>query len=274
MTIDTVNHNSPARAQAAPTKVSVPLAKPLSSLDQVWRLAGNLGQSSLLPASLTKNPKTTQANVTLILLYGAELGLAPMQSIQEIYVVNGRPQISGRLWLAKVREAGHRVEKIEHTAEVCTIKITRGDTGEDWEETFTIEDARRAKLLSKDTYQQHPKRMLLWRAVANCATAICPEVAMGFGAELPEPDQPNPAPEVALAVAVDARTRSTPAEPEDTVDADLVEDEPSEEELRQELLELAAQHTRPDGVPADYECICGALGEHFEDECPTSGAVR
>ncbi|GHE33083.1 hypothetical protein GCM10017673_40010 [Streptosporangium violaceochromogenes] len=270
MTIDTVN-NAPV-VQQAPPKVAVPLARPLSSLDQAWRLAANLGQSSLLPASLTKNPRTTQANVMLILMYGAELGLTPMQSIQEIYVVNGRPQISGRLWLAKVREAGHRVDKIEHTAEVCTIKITRGDTGEEWEETFTIHDARTAKLLSKDTYQQHPKRMLLWRAVANCATAICPEVAMGYGAELPEPDQ-QPAPEVALAVAVDARTPPA-AEPADTVDADVLEDQPSDDDIRRELLDLAAQHQQPDtaGPAADYACLCGAVGDHYEDECPNGGA--
>ncbi|WP_068924947.1 hypothetical protein [Planobispora rosea] len=267
MTVDTVNNEA---LPAVPTPV--PLAQPLSNLDQAWRLAKALAQSSLLPTSLTKNPRTTQANVTLILLYGAELGLAPMQAIQEIYVVNGRPQISGRLWLAKVRSAGHRVEKLKHTAEECTIRITRGDTGEEWEETFTIEDAHRAKLLGKDTYQQHPKRMLLWRAVANCATAICPEVAMGFGAELPEPET---SPEEALAVAVDARTE-TPAEPSDTVDAVLVEDEPDEDALRRELLDIAAQHVPADrpAVPADYDCVCGAVGEHFEDDCPNSAAIR
>ena len=98
---------------------------------------------------------------------------------------------------------------------------------------------------------------------------------MGFGADLPEPDRPETAPEVALAVAVDARTPAA-EEPADTVDADLV-DEPDEDTIRQELLDMAAQHTQTDrpAFPAGYECeICGATGKHFEDECPNSGTVR
>ncbi|WP_062434874.1 hypothetical protein [Herbidospora daliensis] len=272
--VENTNGNTPAvpaPQQPPMAKAPVPLGAPLSDLDQAWRLAGALMQSYLLPASLTKNPKATQANVTLILLYGAELGLAPMQSIQEIYVVNGRPQLSGRLWLAKVRSAGHKVEKVVHTAQECTIRITRGDTGEDWEETFTIDDARLAGLLGKDTYKQHPKRMLLWRAVANCATGICPEVAMGFGSELPDEDAPPPPPEVSLARAVDARTTPAAQPPaEDIADGEIVDDTP-DEALREEILGIANAHTSGSADGGPLTCtIC--MGPHDESDCPDGGA--
>ncbi len=131
-------------------KPSVLLAHPPVDIEQAWRAAGTLALTNLLPKGLyANNPETTRANVTLILWYGAELGLSPMQALQSIYVVEGRPQLSGQLWLAKVREASHKVTKGTHTAEECTITITRGDTGEAWTETFTIDDAKRAKLAGK-----------------------------------------------------------------------------------------------------------------------------
>lgn len=257
MTTTQENGTLPAvRQQPAKAPVPVPLARPLTDLDQAWRAAGILARGGLLPKALYSNrsPEQTQANVALILWYGAELGISPVQALQEIYVVHGRPQISGRLWLAKLREAGHLVSVVEHTTKVCTIKIVRGDTGEEHTETFTWEDAGLAKLTGKDTYRQHPKRMLLWRCAANAATIIAPEVAMGFGAEPPEEgQQQNPG--AALAEAVDVRTPSAEPESADVRDAEVVEDQPAEpeqddEERRQEVLNIAAEFT---GKPDDED---------------------
>lgn len=264
MTVERVeNNNLPAARPTA--RVPIPLGRALTEFDQVWRLAGNLAQSPLLPTSLTKNANKTQANVALIIMYGAELGLAPMQALQSIYVVNGRPQMSGQLWLAKVREAGHKVEKLEHTAAKCTIRITRGDSGEQWTETFTIEEARTAGLAGKDVWKAYPKRMLQWRAVSNCATSICPEVALGFGLE---ENEPEPDVSQALAQAVDARTPQPEPEPaeDDVQDAEVVEDEPqqSDEEVREELLRMAAEH-QGDGEQADVWPETAEPGSWGED---------
>jgi hypothetical protein len=265
------NTNLPA--VRLPKAVAVPLAQPLADMDQAWRAAGILARSRLLPKALyTGTPEQVQANVTLVLWYGAELGLPPMQALQSIYVVNGKPQLSGQLWLSKVREAGHqafiacqhcdrapeahpkwdteedhRYVK-DHDETRCTMTIVRGDSGDRHSETFTIEDARRAKLTGKDVWQQWPKRMLQWRAASTCATTICPEVALGYGMEGDEVAADVPDPDTSLAQAVDARTE--PPEPADVQDADVVADpdaikaeEAADDEARQEVLKLAAEHT-------------------------------
>ena len=260
MTIERAQEAAPAQLATRQHKTPVPLSQPLADMDQAWRAAGILARAGLLPKALYgRDPENTQANVTLILWYGAELGLAPMQAIQSIYVVNGRPQMSGQLWMAKVREAGHTVEKLEHTAERCVVKITRGDTGESWTEEFTIGDAKVAKLTGKDVWQQYPKRMLLWRAVAHCATAICPEVALGFS-EGDNPDEIAESPDTALARAVDARSETPPAgqgdkAEEEVTDAELVDEEAlaaADEEARAQLLAMEQQHLagEDDGWPA------------------------
>lgn len=262
MTIERAEDTRPA--QPAEPRPPVALSKPLADIDQAWRMASALAQSSIIPNDL----RNKASNVLVILMYGQELGFSPMQSLQSIYVVNNRPQMSGQAWIAKVREAGHRhfiackhcdASPEQHAADSghryaadhdptrCTVTIVRGDTGERHSETFTWADAERAKLAKKDTYLQHPKRMLLWRAVSNCATIICPEVAMGFGAELPD-EGPAESTAQALAHAVDARTEA-PAD--DVTDAEVVE--PSEddlaaadEEARKQVLAMQQQHLGED----------------------------
>lgn len=270
--------NLPAVRQ--PARVAVQLAQPLADMDQAWRAAGILARSRLLPAALyTGNPEQVQANVTLVLWYGAELGLPPMQAIQNIYVVKGKPQLAGQLWLSKVREAGHqafvackqcdlapeqhpavatsgqhRYDK-DHDETRCTWTIIRGDTGDRHSETFTIEDAVRAGLCTlKDgrpysrsskgepkPWESWTKRMLMWRTLTSAATTICPEVALGYGMEGDEVVTDEPSAEQSLAQAVDARIEPVqPTEPDDVQDAEIVPD-PDAEAAQREADEQARQ---------------------------------
>lgn len=245
MTIERAENNLPA-PQKPP--VAVTLSRPLTDIDQAWRMATALSKSSLLPDAL----RNRASDVLTMILYGQDLGLSPMQSIQGVYVVKGKPMLAAQTWIALTRRAGHRLSVLEHTAETCTVEITRGDTGEKHAETFTIEDARTAKLTSNDTYSKYPKRMLLARAVSNCCRFICPEIALGFGVEGEFEEPAGPSPDQALAHAVDARTQAAPDEPDEVHDAEVV-DEPtqSDEEVRRELLDLAAQHQAVNGFDAD-----------------------
>ena len=97
--------------------------------------------------------------------------------------------------------------------------------------------------------------MLLARAVSNCCRFICPEIALGFAVE-GEYDDLAPAPEVALAQAVDARTE-TPADDGDVHDAEVVEPSPedlarADEQARQEVLGIAAEHEQQGDNPLSY----------------------
>jgi hypothetical protein len=92
--------------------------------------------------------------------------------------------------------------------------------------------------------------MLLWRAVSNCATIICPEVAMGFGSELPEEVAATDTAH-ALAEVVDARTAPAEAEPVDVTDAEVVEEDlaAADEAARAEVLNIQDEFT---GDPTTY----------------------
>jgi hypothetical protein len=216
--------------EVATTDRSFPVASAGLDLDQLMEVSKLMATSSILPQALRGKP----ADVFITIMYGQELGMTPMQSILGIYVVNGRPGLSGQTWLARVRQAGHRVTVSDHTEKTCTVTITRGDTGEDHTETFTWADAERAKLTGKDVWKSWPKRMLLWRASTNCATVICPEVALGF--EMAEA-MPDPVEKPSLA-QVAAERLDQPVEGAGPVDAETVDDQDDAAEVAAALAEL------------------------------------
>lgn len=190
----------------------------IRNVDDLMSLARVTAVSALLPVALRGKP----ADVAIILMYGAELGLGPGQALQGIYVVNGRPSLAAQTWLALARRAGHRIAVTEHTDDVCTVEITRGDTAEKHISSYTYAEAEQAKLTSKDVWKQHRKAMLLARAVSQGCRFACPEIALGFYAEgeLSEDE-----PETTLITAEIVRPADAPAEPVDvdTVQAELGE---------------------------------------------------
>lgn len=222
-----------ARREEQP-KPPVPLSGPIADLDSAYRYATALAQADLMPHALRGKP----SNVLAIILYGQYLNVPPMVAIQSISVVNGRPQIEGKLLIAKVREAGHKLAISDHTPKSCTVTITRGDDGFEHTETYTWEDAETAKLTGKDNYKHHPKQMMLWRAVGHCVDIACPEVKMGFGVEGEDvADDPRPS----LAQVAAERADRKDSHPE----IEAAKPEVNDEATAAEIVEIQAQHTAP-----------------------------
>lgn len=146
------------------------------TLDEAMQFAGMMSKSNIVPKDYQGNP----GNVLVAVQWGMELGLQPLQAMQNIAVINGRPSIWGDAMLAIVRGSGlleSIKEDISETGAVCTIK-RRGEDAVSRE--FTIEDAKRAGLYGKQgPWQQHPKRMMQMRARAFALRDVFPDVLRG-----------------------------------------------------------------------------------------------
>lgn len=106
------------------------------------------------------------ADILIAIQWGYEVGLSPVQAMQSIAVINGRPTLFGDALLGLVRGSG-LLESIEEVGDekgfTCTVK-RRGEQ-KPIVRTFTIEDARKAGLLDKKgPWQSYTKRMLQMRA--------------------------------------------------------------------------------------------------------------
>jgi hypothetical protein len=113
-----------------------------SSLKEAMEFSKIISESDLVP----RDYKGKAGNVLVAVQMGLELGLPPLQAIQGIAVINGRPSVWGDALLALVRASPHFESIHEEQSEegaICTIK-RRGEPSRTV--TFTVEDARRAGL--------------------------------------------------------------------------------------------------------------------------------
>lgn len=157
------------------------------SLDEALRFADMLSKSNMVPKDYQGNP----ANCIIAMQWGMEIGLQPLQAMQNIAVINGRPSIWGDAMLAIVRGSGLlEYIKEDPTADGCTCTVKR--KGEDEvDRTFTTEDAKRAGLLGKQgPWQQNPKRMMQMRARAFALRDVFPDVLRGVNIAEIAQDEP------------------------------------------------------------------------------------
>ncbi|KVN25598.1 hypothetical protein WJ63_15830 [Burkholderia pyrrocinia] len=150
--ITTTQDNTPAAFDLSPR-----------SLEEAMKFAGLLADSSIVPKDFIGKP----GNVLVAIQWGMELGLKPMQAMQNIAVINGRPSLWGDALLALVL-ASSVCEYIHEWEENGTafIKCKRRGKPEDVQ-SFSDEDAKKAGLIGKQgPWAQYPQRMKKMRARA------------------------------------------------------------------------------------------------------------
>lgn len=136
-----------------------------ANLDEAFRLSQALSMAGeMVPQHFQGRPEATMAAI----VRGMEIGLAPMQALSNIAVINGRACLWGDAIPAIVQRHGHHIDvEVEGEGDdaVATATLTRGDTGKEITRTFSMQDAQKAGLLQKKgPWQQYPKRMLMHRA--------------------------------------------------------------------------------------------------------------
>tara|TARA_R110000787_G_scaffold104871_2_gene212241 strand:- start:1294 stop:2151 length:858 start_codon:yes stop_codon:yes gene_type:complete len=139
-----------------------------------------LASSDLVP----KDYKGKPANILVAVQWGQEIGLQPLQALQNISVIGGRPAIWGDAALALCR-ADPRCLAVQEevSADTATCKIKRRQSDGSVEEitrSFTSGDAKRAGLLGKQgPWQNYPKRMLQMRARGFAIRDAFPDLLRG-----------------------------------------------------------------------------------------------
>lgn len=180
---------SPARSTPAPGQTEVPPEPPVTVLDvhesdpkpsgppspydDVWRLAQRIAGTDFVPAGMRGNPDQVLAAI----LYGRELGLPEMMSLQAVSVIQGRPTLSAAAQAALVRKAGHSIAVLTQTDDLIELEGTRTD-GTTMVVTWTTADAQRAGL-SGGAWDQYPRQMLHNRATTELVRALFSDVTLG-----------------------------------------------------------------------------------------------
>ena len=146
------------------------------TFDQALTFAQYLAESDLVPKDFKGKP----GNCLIAVQWGSELGLKPLQAMQNLAIINGRPSLWGDAVIALVRASPlceFVIETDDGHAATCRVK-RRGETEQS--RTFSMADAQAAGLAGKDIWAKYPKRMRQMRARAFALRDVFPDVLRGL----------------------------------------------------------------------------------------------
>ena len=154
----------------------------LATFDDAFRFAKMVASSEFAPKDFRGKPESC----LLAVQHGSEVGLGPMQSLQSIAVINGRPSVWGDAALALVM--GSPVcEYVRETvtgdgdAMVATCEAKRRGYPQPTTVAFSVADAKKAGLWGKSgPWTQYPRRMLQLRARGFALRDAFPDVLKGL----------------------------------------------------------------------------------------------
>jgi len=148
----------------------------------LFQLAEGLVRSEMFP-----NVKNKYGALAII-EYGRELGIKPVVALQTMSVVKGRICIEAKLMQALFEQREGIITVLEKTPEICRLMFDSPNK-EPFEETFTAEDAERAKLADKDNYQKYPEEMNYYRCLSKGLRVYDPGAILGlYSVEEMDPD--------------------------------------------------------------------------------------
>ena len=113
------------------------------TFEQALTFSNYLADSDMVPKDFKGKP----GNCLIAMQWGAELGLKPLQAIQNIAIINGRPALWGDAVIALVRSSPaceYVIEESDGKTAICKVK-RRGEPEQS--RSFSMDDAKAAGLL-------------------------------------------------------------------------------------------------------------------------------
>src|SRR5699024_2435614 len=120
------------------------------------------------------------------IMSGDEIGLTPMQSLQNLYVVSGKPALYARAMVALVLSHGHMIWTEKDTDTEVIVCGQRAGSNRAEKVSWTIDRARKAGYTSNKKYETDPRAMLYARASSDVARRIAPDVLAGVAYSVEE----------------------------------------------------------------------------------------
>jgi hypothetical protein len=151
------------------------------TFEQALTFAGYLAESEMVPKQFRGRP----GDCLIAMQWGYEVNFKPLQALQSIAVINGKPGIYGDAGKAILLAAGCIIDEDDTEVVKRTgrgrCKITRPGKPP-CERTFSVDDAKAAKLWEKEgPWRTYPHRQMAWRAFWFAARDCAADLLRGMG---------------------------------------------------------------------------------------------
>lgn len=179
-----------------------------TTLTEAMQFSEMLAASSMVPKAYQGKAQ----DVLVAVQWGYEIGLQPLQALQNISVINGKPSVYGDAAMALV-QASPVCEDIEEfiegegTPNPIAVCIAKRKGRKPVVAKFSVEDAKRAGLWGKaGPWQAYPKRMMQMRARGFALRDAFPDVLKGLitaeeAQDYPDEAKPGVTPGVTAAIS-------------------------------------------------------------------------
>lgn len=148
------------------------------NLAEAIEFCKRLSETEFVPTNYRKKP----GDILACIQFGAEVGIGPMQALQSIAVINGRPSLFGDVMLALVERSGLLAHHREyHEGDTAICEVQRKGEKDIHKVKFSQADAVKAKLSNKQgPWTDYPARMRMWRARGFALRDKFPDVLRGL----------------------------------------------------------------------------------------------
>ena len=228
-----------------------------TSITEAIKFSEMLSKSQMVPRQYQNKPE----DVLVCVQWGYEIGLAPMQALQNIAVINGKPSVYGDAAMALVLaspvcEGIEETIEGEGTANPVAVCVAKRKGRSPVRSTFSVEDAKRAGLWGKQgPWSAYPKRMLAMRARGFAIRDAFADVLKGLitaeeAQDYPEDRKPAKVVNIPTKNPLDALAAPSPVIPEDDPGQQQVQEEEQQqaEEERPATAEEIKQQFEEAGV--------------------------
>jgi len=228
-----------------------------ATITEAIQFSEMLAKSQMVPKQYQGKPE----DIMVAVQWGYEIGLAPLQALQNISVINGKPSVYGDAAMALVQASAvcdgvDEYFENEGTPNPVAVCVARRKGRNPVIARFSVEDAKRAGLWGKGgPWQSYPKRMMQMRARGFALRDAFPDVLKGLITAEEAQDYPTeaaqrPAKDITHRNPLDALQsppKATPAIPMETTDPVIIQQamedtiDPVVVEANAKLAELTAQ---------------------------------
>ena len=241
-----------------------------ATFSEARQFSEELATSSLVPKAYQNKP----LDILVAMQWGQELGLAPMQALQNIAVINGKPSVYGDAMMALVQASpvcegiDEHIEN-EGTPNPVAVCVAKRKGRNPVIARFSVEDAVRAGLWKKaGPWTQYPKRMLQMRARGFALRDAFPDVLKGLitaeeAEDYPEEKDISPVkPANPLDAIAPPAIRAPLMVEVDMVAGEVIEPEPIESDLQNVPAESAEPAAEP-AVVGDWPLMVPGKDQPF-----------